>query len=92
MGQCREKYKVWVENLIKLASLQTSFVTMDEALKVCAFFRRQRGVTTPGLCIVPSDIEKLIRNGRLDFVHMSSGTVILAVYTVGRYPIVSCSS
>ncbi|CAM9307206.1 unnamed protein product [Sphacelaria rigidula] len=34
VGQCREKYKVWVENLIKLASLQTSFVTMDEALKV----------------------------------------------------------
>ncbi|CAM9707296.1 unnamed protein product, partial [Hapterophycus canaliculatus] len=34
VGQCREKYKAWVENLIKLASLQTSFVTMDEALKV----------------------------------------------------------
>lgn len=34
MGQCRDKYKAWVENLIKLASLQTSFVTMDEALKV----------------------------------------------------------
>ena len=34
VGQCREKYKQWVENLIKLASLQTSFVTMDEALKV----------------------------------------------------------
>lgn len=37
MGQCREKYKAWVENLIKLASLQTSFVTMDEALKVRVF-------------------------------------------------------
>lgn len=35
VGQCREKYKQWVENLVKLASLQTSFVTMDEALKVC---------------------------------------------------------
>lgn len=34
VGQCRDKYKQWVENLIKLASLQTSFVTMDEALKV----------------------------------------------------------
>lgn len=34
VGQCRDKYKAWVENLIKLASLQTSFVTMDEALKV----------------------------------------------------------
>jgi V-type H+-transporting ATPase subunit D len=31
---CRDKYKQWVENLVKLASLQTSFVTMDEALKV----------------------------------------------------------
>jgi V-type H+-transporting ATPase subunit D len=32
--QCRQSYKKWVENLVKLASLQTSFVTMDEALKV----------------------------------------------------------
>jgi V-type H+-transporting ATPase subunit D len=31
---CRNKYKQWIENLVKLASLQTSFVTMDEALKV----------------------------------------------------------
>mmetsp|Transcript_6384 Transcript_6384/g.9571 ORF Transcript_6384/g.9571 Transcript_6384/m.9571 type:complete len:247 (+) Transcript_6384:109-849(+) len=31
---CRNKYHQWVENLVKLASLQTSFVTMDEALKV----------------------------------------------------------
>ncbi|KAG5181391.1 ATP synthase subunit D-domain-containing protein [Tribonema minus] len=34
VAQCREKYKQWVENLVKLASLQTSFITMDEALKV----------------------------------------------------------
>ncbi|CAM9382643.1 unnamed protein product [Discosporangium mesarthrocarpum] len=34
VGQCRDKYSQWVENLVKLASLQTSFVTMDEALKV----------------------------------------------------------
>ena len=32
--QCRQKYKEWVTNLVKLASLQTSFVTLDEALKV----------------------------------------------------------
>ncbi|CAM9165270.1 unnamed protein product, partial [Chrysoparadoxa australica] len=31
---CRAKFRQWVENLVKLASLQTSFVTMDEALKV----------------------------------------------------------
>lgn len=30
----REKFTVLLENLIKLASLQTSFVTLDEALKV----------------------------------------------------------
>lgn len=40
VGQCRDKYKAWVENLIKLASLQTSFVTMDEALKVRTFVVR----------------------------------------------------
>lgn len=43
MGQCRDKYKNWVENLIKLASLQTSFVTMDEALKVQCSSRRLEG-------------------------------------------------
>ncbi|TMW63896.1 hypothetical protein Poli38472_014806 [Pythium oligandrum] len=31
---CREKFRVLVRALIKLASLQTSFVTLDEALKV----------------------------------------------------------
>lgn len=30
----REKYSNLLQNLIKLASLQTSFVTLDEALKV----------------------------------------------------------
>lgn len=41
VAQCREKYKQWVENLIKLASLQTSFVTMDEALKVGCCMRTE---------------------------------------------------
>jgi V-type H+-transporting ATPase subunit D len=31
---CREKFGVFLTNLVKLASLQTSFVTLDEALKV----------------------------------------------------------
>jgi V-type H+-transporting ATPase subunit D len=30
----REKYTALLQNLIKLASLQTSFVTLDEAMKV----------------------------------------------------------
>eukprot|EP00804_Cyclotella_cryptica_P023479 CCRYP_012123-RB/>CCRYP_012123-RB protein AED:0.46 eAED:0.46 QI:0/0/0/1/0/0/2/0/163 len=30
----REKYSALLQNLIKLASLQTSFVTLDEAMKV----------------------------------------------------------
>ncbi len=48
MGQCRDKYKAWVENLIKLASLQTSFVTMDEALKVrCAAADAVRAAVRP---------------------------------------------
>lgn len=32
--QCREKFGALLKILIKLASLQTSFITMDEALKV----------------------------------------------------------
>uniref|UniRef100_K3X5Q7 V-type proton ATPase subunit D n=1 Tax=Globisporangium ultimum (strain ATCC 200006 / CBS 805.95 / DAOM BR144) TaxID=431595 RepID=K3X5Q7_GLOUD len=31
---CREKFRILLRALIKLASLQTSFVTLDEALKV----------------------------------------------------------
>jgi len=31
---CKEKFKTFLGALIKLASLQTSFLTLDEALKV----------------------------------------------------------
>jgi len=31
---CREKFSVFLTNLVRLASLQTSFITLDEALKV----------------------------------------------------------
>ena len=31
---CREKFADYLKSLVKLASLQTSFITMDEALKV----------------------------------------------------------
>ncbi len=31
---CKEKFSVFLTNLVKLASLQTSFITLDEALKV----------------------------------------------------------
>jgi V-type H+-transporting ATPase subunit D len=33
IGQCREKFADYLKALIKLASLQTSFLAMDEALK-----------------------------------------------------------
>lgn len=31
---CKEKFSIFLTNLVKLASLQTSFLTLDEALKV----------------------------------------------------------
>lgn len=31
---CKEKFTVFLTNLVRLASLQTSFITLDEALKV----------------------------------------------------------
>lgn len=31
---CKEKFSVFLTNLVRLASLQTSFITLDEALKV----------------------------------------------------------
>jgi len=34
INNCREKYKTLLELMIKLASLQTAFLTIDEALKV----------------------------------------------------------
>jgi V-type H+-transporting ATPase subunit D len=34
INNCKEKFSDYLKALIKLASLQTSFITMDEALKV----------------------------------------------------------
>lgn len=34
INNCKEKFGEYLKSLIKLASLQTSFITMDEALKV----------------------------------------------------------
>lgn len=34
INNCKEKFSEYLKALIKLASLQTSFITMDEALKV----------------------------------------------------------
>jgi V-type H+-transporting ATPase subunit D len=34
VAMCRTKYSKYLESLIKIASLQTSFVAMDEALKI----------------------------------------------------------
>jgi len=34
IGACKEKFGEYLKSLIRLASLQTSFVTLDEALKV----------------------------------------------------------
>lgn len=37
---CKEKFSIFLTNLVKLASLQTSFITLDEALKVSESVRR----------------------------------------------------
>jgi|ERR1712086_746224 len=34
VNQCGQKFKIFLEAMVKLASLQTSFITLDEALKV----------------------------------------------------------
>ncbi len=34
ISNCKEKFSDYLKSLVKLASLQTSFITMDEALKV----------------------------------------------------------
>jgi V-type H+-transporting ATPase subunit D len=34
IAACKEKFNEYLKALVKLASLQTSFITMDEALKV----------------------------------------------------------
>ena len=53
---CKEKFVIFLTNLIKLASLQTSFLTLDEALKVggdgtdgLQARRRQRGRPAEGV-------------------------------------------
>lgn len=34
VDNCGKKFKIFLEAMVKLASLQTSFMTLDEALKV----------------------------------------------------------
>lgn len=77
----RDKFTVLLDNLIKLASLQTSFVTLDEALKVTnRRVNALENVTIPKIDLVldyiSRELDELEREGTFQLLFLLATTTL----------------